>query len=158
MLGRAERKSGGSTQSAEDEFQPRWELFSHEADMGVRGYGPTLHGAFEQAACGMTAVVADPGTIAAQRWITIRCDAPDNGLLLFEWLNAIVYEMATKKMLFSRFLVGIEGTRLVARIAGEPVDVARHQPAVEVKGATLTELLVTQSSDGIWTAQCVVDV
>ena len=35
----------------------RWEHFEHEADMGVRGFGPTLATAFEQAALAMTAVV-----------------------------------------------------------------------------------------------------
>jgi SHS2 domain-containing protein len=36
--------------------------------------------------------------------------------------------------------------------------VARHQPAVEVKGATYTNLLVTHTPDASWLAQCVVDV
>jgi SHS2 domain-containing protein len=43
-------------------------------------------------------------------------------------------------------------------VHGEPVDVARHTPAVEVKGATLTELAVRQEADGTWVAQCVLDV
>jgi SHS2 domain-containing protein len=41
---------------------------------------------------------------------------------------------------------------------GEPIDVLRHQPATEVKGATFTELSVTQSLDGRWIAQCILDV
>jgi SHS2 domain-containing protein len=41
---------------------------------------------------------------------------------------------------------------------GEPVDRARHQPAVEVKGATHTALGVERRDDGAWIAQCVVDV
>jgi tRNA nucleotidyltransferase (CCA-adding enzyme) len=36
--------------------------------------------------------------------------------------------------------------------------VARHEPAVEVKGATYTDLFVGQNSGGAWVAQCVVDV
>jgi len=36
--------------------------------------------------------------------------------------------------------------------------VARHQPTVEVKGATYTELKVAQDALGQWVAQCVVDV
>jgi len=38
------------------------------------------------------------------------------------------------------------------------VDIARHRPAVEVKGATYTALRVAQEADGAWVAQCVVDV
>jgi SHS2 domain-containing protein len=41
---------------------------------------------------------------------------------------------------------------------GEPVDVERHRPAVEVKGATCTELAVERLADGSFRAQCVVDV
>jgi SHS2 domain-containing protein len=60
-------------------------------------------------------------------------------------------------MLFGRFEVHVDGAQLCARAGGEPVDVARHQPAVEPKGATFTELSVRRS-DGAWVAQCVIDV
>ena len=66
--------------------------------------------------------------------------------------------MATRRMLFGRFVVRIENGRLHGLAWGEPVDVARHEPAVEAKGATLTALQVAQRSDGTWVAQCVVDV
>jgi len=88
----------------------------------------------------------------------MQCEAPDLEMLFFEWLNTLVYEMATRCMLFSQFDVRIEGGRLEAVARGESVDVLRHAPAVEVKGATLTELAVRQGPDGAWTAQCVVDV
>ena len=61
-------------------------------------------------------------------------------------------------MLFSRFEVGIDGQQLHGKAWGEKVDVARHQPAVEVKGATYTSLRVSQNASGLWMAQCVVDV
>ena len=79
-------------------------------------------------------------------------------MLLVDWLNALVYEMATRRMLFSRFEVRLDGTRLHATAWGEPVDVARHRPAVEVKGATYTQLKVARDEQGGWLAQCVVDV
>ena len=75
-----------------------------------------------------------------------------------DWLNALVYEMATRHLLFNRYTVQIDGTRLTATAWGEPLDIARHQPAVEVKGATYTGLRVSQEPDGTWVAQCVVDV
>jgi tRNA nucleotidyltransferase (CCA-adding enzyme) len=66
--------------------------------------------------------------------------------------------MAVRKMLFSRFEVTLEPGVLVAKAWGEPVDVSRHEPAVEVKGATYTALEVCEGSNGQWLAQCVVDV
>lgn len=135
-----------------------WEHFSHQADIGVRGIGESLSSAFEQAALALSAVITDLALVAPTRSITIECDNPDRELLLVDWLNAIVYEMATRSMLFCRYDIHLEETHLTATLHGEPVDVQRHQPAVEVKGATYTELKVAQRSDGLWLAQCVVDV
>jgi len=126
--------------------------------MGVRGLGLTREEAFEQAALAMTAVVTDPKSVMENEVINVKCEAPDQELLLVDWLNALVYEMATRKMLFSRFEVGIDGQRLNGKAWGERVDVERHQPAVEVKGATYTALRVSQDEAGNWMAQCVVDV
>jgi SHS2 domain-containing protein len=66
--------------------------------------------------------------------------------------------MATRKMLFGCFVVRIEGLALRGSLWSEPVDVVRHAPACEPKGATLTVLKVTQDDSGIWSAQCVIDV
>jgi SHS2 domain-containing protein len=134
------------------------ETFPHGADVGVRGRGATLADAFAGAAVALTAVVADPDDVRPTVAVDLRCRAPDAELLLYEWLNALVYEMATRRMLFSRYEVAIDGDELHARAFGEPVDVGRHRPAVEVKGATLTELRVCHEQDGGWLAQCVVDV
>jgi tRNA nucleotidyltransferase (CCA-adding enzyme) len=136
----------------------RWEHFAHEADIGVRGIGASEEEAFEQAALALTGVILDPRELAAQEAVEVTCEAPDDELLLVDWLNALVYQMATRRLLFGRFAVRLDGHRLRATAWGEPIDVARHQPAVEVKGATLTSLRVGQEADGTWVAQCVVDV
>lgn len=138
--------------------QPHWEHFEHGADIGVRGYGHTLAESFEQTACALTAVVTELDSVQASQAVTCRCAAPDAELLLVDWLNALIYEMATRRMLFSRFEVTIDQNALSATAWGEPVDVARHSPAVEIKGATYTALSVTQDPKGQWIAQCVVDV
>ncbi len=136
----------------------RWEHFPHGADVGVRGIGASRDEAFEQAALALTAVIAEPGNVRSDKAVELACEAPNDELLLVEWLNALIYEMATRRMLWNRFTVRIEEHRLRATAWGETTDVARHQPAVEVKGATYTSLSVKQGPDGAWTAQCVVDV
>ncbi len=138
--------------------EARWEHFPHDADIGVRGYGETPAQAFEQAAQGLTAVVTD-APVRPLVAVEIRCEAADRELLLPEWLNAIIYEMAVRRMLFGRYAVHIQdGRHLTATAWGEPVDVARHAPACEPKGATLTELRVAADDRGVWSAGCVVDV
>ena len=124
----------------------------------MRGCGASKASAFEQAALALTAVVADPRSVEARERVSLACEAPDDELLLAEWLNLLVYEMATRRMLFAGFRVTIEGHRLTAEAWGEPTDVARHRPAVEVKGATYTTLRVRREEGGTWVAQTVVDV
>ena len=134
-----------------------WEHFSHEADVGIRGFGVTAAEAFEQAAVALTAVVTH-AEIKPLIPVEVSCEAPDLELLFVDWLNAVIYEMAIRKMLFGRFAVAIEGTRLNGILWGEPVDVARHAPACEPKGATYTALQVRKNDGELWLAGCVVDV
>jgi len=134
-----------------------WEHFPHDADVGVRGFGATPAEAFAQAALALTAVVT-AARVAPLSSVEIRCEAPDLELLFVDWLNTIIYEMAVRRMLFGRFDVRIEGTTLTATLWGEPVDVARHAPACEPKGATYTALRVGKDAEGLWSAACVVDV
>jgi len=136
----------------------RWEHFPHDADIGIRGYGTGISEAFAQTALALSAVITDPATIAPLTPIDFAIMASDQELLLVDWLNALIYEMATHKWLFSRFDVRIEDSTMQARAWGERIDPARHKPAVEVKGATYTELRVARFDDGSWLAQCVVDV
>jgi tRNA nucleotidyltransferase (CCA-adding enzyme) len=135
-----------------------WELFAHDADIGVRGFGKSRDKAFEEAAYALSAAITDLSSIKSQQTIDIVCTAINDELLLSEWLNAVVYEMATRDMLFCRYSVQIHDHGLIGKAWGEEIDVERHQPAAEVKGATMTELHVARDSDGYWLAQCVVDV
>jgi len=134
------------------------QTFPHEADIGVRGTGATLEEAFAGAALALTAAICDPTTVAPRTAVSIDCAAPDLELLLVDWLNALIYRMATRHLLFARFEVRIDGTRLHASAWGEAVDVTRHQPAAEAKGVSFCELKVARQADGSWLAQAVVDV
>lgn len=135
-----------------------WSHEPHDADVRLRAWGPTSAAAFEEAATAMTAAVCDPRRVRARSAVRISCTAPDPELLLVEWLNAVVYEMATRGMVFGRFDVVIDDHRLQAIAWGEALDRARHRPAAEVKGATYTALQVGRRDDGTWVAACVVDV
>jgi tRNA nucleotidyltransferase (CCA-adding enzyme) len=122
-------------------MRARWEHYAHEAE----------------AALATTAAVAALEAVRPLECVRLACEAPDDEMLFADFLNALVYEMATRKMLFSRFSVCLDGTRLSAQAWGEPVDPSRHHPAVEVKGATYTTLRVAREG-ARWIAQTVVDV
>lgn len=135
-----------------------WEHFPHDADIGVRGVGETPAAAFEQGALALSAAITDLPSVEPLEAVKVQCEARDLELLFVEWLNALVFEVATRGMIFGRFAVSITDNCLNGTAWGEPIDVARHQPAAEIKGATYTQLRVAQGEDGTWMAQCVVDV
>jgi SHS2 domain-containing protein len=137
--------------------KPAWQHFDHDADMGIVASAATVSEAFEQVALGMMAIVTS-ATVQPDQRVSIECEAPDLELLLVDWLNALIYEMAVRRMLFGRFAVRIDGRHLQGTAWGEFVDRRRHRPAVEIKGATLTGVSVRQDERGLWQARCVVDV
>jgi tRNA nucleotidyltransferase (CCA-adding enzyme) len=59
-----------------------WAHFSHDADIGVVGIGPTKAEAFRQAALALTAVVTDPSSVKPVQPVPVFCQARSDELLL----------------------------------------------------------------------------
>ena len=135
-----------------------WSHFEHDADIGLHASAATRAELFEGLATALTAVVTDPQGIDCHQSVEVHCEAPNDELLLVDWLNAIVFEMATRGMVFGHFDVLLHDGKLDGRLDGERLERERHQPAVEVKGATYTALQVKKDKSGLWTGQCIVDV
>ncbi|MEZ4385391.1 MAG: archease [Nannocystaceae bacterium] len=139
-----------------------WEHFAHDSDIGVRGRGASVDEAFVAAGVALTAVITAPAGVAAREAVAIACEAPALDLLLVEWLDAIIFEMATRGLLFRAYSVAVGGREgaweLRGEARGEAIDVDRHAPTVEIKGATFTGLRVVEEAPGRWLAECVVDV
>lgn len=134
-----------------------YETFEHEADIGIRGWGKSIEEAFETTALALYSVIVNIEKVQPKEKKSISVSAPDQELLLVEWLNALLSLSDIERLVFSKFEVKISGMRLTGTAWGETLDRTRHEPGVEVKGATYHMLSVNQK-DGIYTAQCVVDV
>ena len=134
-----------------------WEHYEHGAHIGVRGYGWSEAEAFQHAALALTAMVTDPALVMDRDMVELTCEASDDDALLAEWLNALIHQLATRRLVFSRFAVRFHGTQLSARCWGEAINPERHHPAVEPKRATATTLRVARHGDG-WLAQTVIEV
>jgi SHS2 domain-containing protein len=154
-MGRASGSSGSIVLSGD---AARWEHFVHQGDIGLRGYGPTPAAAFEQAALALTAAMCEPLSVQLIEPVPIECSASDVELPLVTRPNGTVYKMATRNMLFGRYRATISGSDLKGDAWGEPIDVGRHRPAVEDKGATVAEISVARQTGGAWCARCVFDV
>lgn len=135
----------------------QFETFEHEADIGIRGFGNSIKESFENAAVALYSVMVNIDAVNPREKRTLTVSAPDRELLLVEWLNTLLAISDIEHMIFSKFDVKIEGTTLTGVAWGETLDRDRHEPHVEVKGATYY-LLSVREQDGKYTAQCVVDV
>ena len=134
-----------------------YETFEHQADIGIRGFGATPEEAFANAAAALYSVMVDVDRVEPKESRQVDVSADDPEQLLIEWLNALLAISDIDRMVFSRFAVNIEGTVLHGTVRGERLDRSRHEPNVEVKGATYHLLRVAQDA-GRYVAQCVVDV
>ena len=135
----------------------KFETFEHEADIGIRGFGNSIQEAFENTAIALFSVMVKIDAVKPNEKKVLTVTAPDNELLLVEWLNALLAISDIERMVFSKFEVEIVGTSLTGTAWGETLDRVQHEPHVEVKGATYHMLKVTRHGTG-YVAQCGVDV
>ncbi len=104
----------------------------------------------------MFAMMADPAQIRPQASVAIEFEEADAELALVTWLNLLLGQARSRALIFGRFQLRRDGDRWSGTAEGEPWRDGLER-GVEVKGATLTGLAVTQKN-GIWEARCVVDV
>ncbi len=136
-----------------------FETFEHGADIGIRGWGPSLEEAFAQGARAMFSLMCDDiGQTSPGGSVELELSSSELDLLFLAWLNRLLAESDLEGVLFCEFKVQFPAQgELQATASGESFARVGSDRGVEVKGATFTELKVFEQ-DGIWTAQCVVDV
>lgn len=134
-----------------------YETFEHASDIGIRGYGRTLEDSFCHAAEALYSVMVKLPAVEQKEKRTISVFAEDRELLLVEWLNALLSLSDIERVVFSKFEVHIAGLELRGYAWGEKLDREKHEPTVEIKGASYHMLSVTENESG-FTASCVVDV
>ena len=141
----------------------KWELFSHKADMGIRGVGSTFEQAFEQGGLALTGVITNPSELTPSTPVDIFLTSPKMDILFYDWINELIFQMSLQHLIFGRYQVKIDRPEmgpltLRARAWGETIDPQTQQLAVQVKGATFTELKAQINTNGSYFVQCVVDV
>ncbi len=133
-----------------------WEHFVHGGGLGLRGRGPTLQASFEQAALALSATVCPPSRVRACEVVHFDLGANDTDALLAEWLRAVLGRMQARGLVLGRFLVRVDGDRLVGRAWGEPYDRLRHGPA-RPRRRTVQHAALGHERAGDWSAQAVLE-
>jgi len=140
---------------------PGFELLDHQADIGVRAVGATLAGVFVQTARGLFSVMIALDAVRPIETLDVDLRSAALDQLLIDWLGELLAQKDLSGCMFSRFEASVrqeaDGWRLTGRAMGEPLDVGRHDPRVEVKGISHLGLSV-QRERGQWVARVVLDV
>jgi SHS2 domain-containing protein len=109
----------------------------------------------------LAATVEDPGAVTPRLEHPLHLEEPDLELLLLAFLNELVFLRDARGWLLRPAELRIDPTpgaaRLDARLAGEPLDPARHRLATDVKAATAHGLRVARLAEG-WEATVTLDV
>lgn len=132
------------------------------ADVAVEACGETLEELFASCAEALLAtMIDDPVEVARCREVPIRLEDDDLEMLLFSFLEELVYLKDARQLLLHAERVRIvrkeNGFSLEALFRGEVIDRGRHRLVVDVKAVTLFCLSVVQE-DNLWKATVVLDV
>jgi SHS2 domain-containing protein len=135
------------------------EVFEHTADLGLRIQSPTIPALFAEAGQALFELVIENfNDIQAVSQHSVHLSQAQLDLLLFDWLNELLYLFETKRFVGDRFDVNYHDGTLDATVQGEPWDESRHHLDHEVKAITYHRLKVEQQTDGTWLAEVIVDI
>jgi SHS2 domain-containing protein len=137
-------------------------FLDHTADVAFEASGRSLEELF--AAAGealLNTMVDDPEAVRAETSRNLRLENPAVDLLLFDFLQELIYfKDAEGLLLRPRSLkaeAGEAGYRLDGELVGEILDPERHQQQVDVKAVTLHRFEVRETPQG-WRCHVILDV
>lgn len=135
------------------------EVFEHTADLGIRIRQSSFGALLSEAGMALfELMVEDLDTINQVERHTIHLTQSDKDLMLFDWLNELLYLFDARQLVLCRFDVTVEKNELHATVFGEPRDESRHPLDHEVKAITYHQLLVEEQADGEWLAEVILDI
>ena len=139
----------------------RFEWIEHPSDIGFRAYGKDLAEAFGNAAVALFEVMTDTNKVEPREKVAIELKAEDEGALLYDWLDRLLYFRDARNLVMSKFKVAISrikgGFKLKGQAWGERFDPARHPERTAVKAMTYHMMEIEQKRDRC-SVQAVVDI
>ena len=132
------------------------------ADVAIEAWGATREELFRECAAALLATMtAKPASVERREELTVALADPELDLLLFAFLQELVYLKDARRLLLHADAATITetavGFALQARLAGERIDPPRHALLVDVKAVTLHRFRLEPLPDG-WGATVVLDV
>jgi SHS2 domain-containing protein len=132
------------------------------ADVAFEAWGATQEELFISSASALLRTMAEtPELVERRQELVIRLDHEELDLLLFSFLQELIFYKDARRLLLHADTVRIEHGKctfsLEATVSGEQIDACRHRLLVDVKAVTLHRLSVV-FRDNLWKAEVELDV
>lgn len=132
------------------------------ADAAFEAWGDTLESVFISCADALAGVMVDDiSLIEGKETVELRLFNAELDMLLFDFLNEIVYIKDAKRLLLRVEKVEIAeeggGFELAGKATGEQIDPSKHRLLTDVKAVTLSHFSLVREDEG-WKATVVVDI
>ncbi|MBU1027208.1 MAG: archease [Candidatus Margulisbacteria bacterium] len=121
----------------------KFKPLEHPSDIGLIAYGKNNKEIFENAAYGMFSLMADLSNIETKESFTIKISGEDQGSLLVNWLNELIFYEDSKKVLLAKFnITKLTDKKLEAKVSGEKINPDKHSIYRPIKAATYNQLQI----------------
>jgi SHS2 domain-containing protein len=132
------------------------------ADIAFTARGETIEEAFRASAeATLNVMVEEIDAVQPKEKRIWRLENPELDLLLFDFLQEIIYYKDAENLMLRVVQVEIQGDgrkfSLQATARGETLDPDRHFPRVDVKAVTLHQFRLEKTSKG-WEAHVILDI
>jgi len=132
------------------------------ADVAFEARGKTLGELFSNAALAVTnTMVKDVETVDQRVAKSFELEADDPEMLLYCFLQELVFYKDAELLLFSRFDLDIRREigrwRLIATARGEEISREKHELGADIKAVSLHHFNVQKTAQG-WRADVILDV
>lgn len=134
IISRSKEKSINGSHTIDENM--RYELLEHTADVMIRTRGKDLAECFANAAYALEDQMVQAERIEAKEMVEFDVEGFDIEALLLNFLSEFLFLIDTRRLVFNRFDVRIDGLKLHCEAWGEVIDVERHEAKKEIKAIT----------------------
>lgn len=140
----------------------KFRFLEHTADVLFEAYGTSESELFHNAALALEEVQVRTDSITPKTEWIITKENDKLDMLLFDFLQELIYLKDAEQLLFSTFKVHIEKQKdgkyhLDAHCTGEKIDPKKHKLDVDAKAITLHQFEVKKEKEH-WKARVLVDI
>ncbi len=132
------------------------------ADVAFEAEGKTLEELFESSGFALTnTMIKDLGQLEPRVEKSFEVEAEDVEMLLFNFLQELIFYKDAERLLFNKFELDIEQKEdrwhLGVKAYGEEIDREKHELLADAKAVALHNFKVEEKAKG-WMAMVIVDV